>query len=132
MRRVLRAGGVMVAVTNSCDNLAELRAMVEAAAGGGWRMRRPADERFSMEAGAEPLSHGFASVARVDCPPSALVVDDADAVADYVASTADHYRETLDRPWSEVVGGVRERSAAAIAAGGELRFASAVGAFVCR
>jgi hypothetical protein len=31
-----------------------------------------------------------------------------------------------------VVEGVRERSAAAIEAAGELRFASAVGAFVCR
>jgi SAM-dependent methyltransferase len=132
MRRVLRAGGVMVAVTNSCDNLAELRAMVEAAAGGGWRMLRPSDERFSLEIGADLLGQGFASVERVDCPPSALVVDDADAVADYVASTADHYQETLDRPWSEVVAGVRERAAAAIAADGELRFTSAVGAFVCR
>jgi SAM-dependent methyltransferase len=132
MRRVLRPDGVMVAVTNSCDNLAELRALVETAAGGGWRMRRPADERFSLEGGAEPLARGFASVVRVDCPPSALVVDDADAVADYVASTADHYQETLDRPWSEVVAGVRERAAAQIAADGELRFTAAVGAFVCR
>jgi SAM-dependent methyltransferase len=132
MRRVLRSGGVMVAVTNSRDNLAELRALVEAAAGGGWRMRRPADERFSMENGGSLLEAGFGSVERVDCPASALVVDDADAVADYVASTADHYQETLDRPWGEVVAGVRERAAAAIAADGAIRLTSAVGAFVCR
>jgi SAM-dependent methyltransferase len=132
MRRVLRPDGVMVAITNSCDNLGELRALIEAATGGGWRMRRPADERFSLEVGAEPLASGFASVERVDCPASALVVDDADAVADYVASTADHYQGTLDRPWSEVVDGVRERAATAIATDGELRFTSAVGAFVCR
>jgi SAM-dependent methyltransferase len=131
MRRVLRAAGTMVAVTNSRDNLGELRALVEAAAGGGWRMHRPSDEQFSLETGAERLTPGFSSVERVDCPPSALVVDDADAVAEYVASTADHYQETLDRPWNEVVAGVRERARAAIAADGELRFTSAVGAFVC-
>ena len=104
----------------------------EAAAGGGWRMVRPADEHFSMESGAEPLRLGFTSVTQVDCPPSALVVTDADAVAEYVASTADHYQDTLDRPWGEVVEGVRERAAAAIATDGELRFTTAVGAFVCR
>jgi SAM-dependent methyltransferase len=132
MRRVLQPGGVMVAVTNSRENLRELRALVEGAAGGGWKMVRPSDQHFSLETGAEPLARGFASVERVDCPPSALVVSDADAIADYVASTGDHYQETLDRPWSDVVEGVRERAAAAIAADGELRFTSAVGAFLCR
>jgi SAM-dependent methyltransferase len=132
MRRVLRADGVMVTVTNSRENLRELRDLVEAAAGGGWTMDRPADRRFSMENGAEPLAAGFASVARFDCPPSALVVTDADAVADYVASIEDHYQETLDRPWREVVEGVRARAMDAMAAAGELRFTTAVGAFVCR
>jgi SAM-dependent methyltransferase len=132
MRRVLRPDGVMVTVTNSRENLRELRDLVEAAAGGGWTMDRPADTHFSLEHGAEPLTRGFASVERVDCPASALVVTDADAVADYVASTADHYQETIDRPWREVVDGVRARAADAIATDGELRFTSAVGAFVCR
>jgi SAM-dependent methyltransferase len=131
MRRVLRTDGVMVAVTNSRENLRELRELVEAAAGGGWTMDRPADRRFSLENGAALLEAGFTSVRRVDCPASALVVTDADAVADYVASTADHYQDTLDRPWSEVVDGVRDRAAAAIARDGELRLGSAVGAFVC-
>jgi SAM-dependent methyltransferase len=132
MRRVLRGDGVVVAITNSRENLRELRALVEAAAGGGWTMDRPADRRFSLETGGDLLATGFASVQRVDCPASALVVDDADAVADYVASTADHYQETLDRPWPEVVEGVRARAAATIAAEGALRLSSAVGAFVCR
>jgi SAM-dependent methyltransferase len=131
MRRVLRADGVMVTVTNSRENLRELRALVEAAAGGGWTMDRPSDRQFSLEHGAEPLGRGFTAVERVDCPASELVVTDADAVADYVASTADHYQETLDRPWSEVVDGVRARAADTIATDGELRFTSAVGAFVC-
>jgi SAM-dependent methyltransferase len=132
MRRVLRPDGVMVTVTNSCENLRELRALVEDAAGGGWTMDRPADRRFSLENGAEPLARGFTSVERVDCPSSALAVTDAHAVAEYVASTADHYEETLNRPWREVVDGVRTRAADAIATDGELRFTSAVGAFICR
>ncbi len=70
MRRVLRPDGVMVAVTNSRENLGELRALVEAAAGGGWKMIRPSDQHFSVETGTAPLARGFASVERVDCPPS--------------------------------------------------------------
>jgi SAM-dependent methyltransferase len=132
MRRVLRPDGLMVAVTNSRENLRELRALVEAAAGDGWTMDRPADRRFSMENGGDLLADGFASVERVDCPPGALAVGDADAIAGYVASTADHYQDTLERPWSEVVEGVRSRAAAAIAADGALRLTTAVGAFVCR
>jgi SAM-dependent methyltransferase len=132
MRRVLRPDGVMVTVTNSRENLRELRDLVESAAGGGWTMDRPADRRFSMENGADPLASGFESVERVDCPASALVVTDAGAVADYVASIEDHYRETLERPWTEVVEGVRVRAADVIATEGELRFTTAVGAFVCR
>lgn len=132
LRRVLRSGGVLVAVTNGFANLIELRRLVEAAVGTGWQMVRPADTQFSLENGAERLGTAFESVARVDCPPSALIVDDADALANYVASTADHYESEIDRPWSEVVDRVRELATTAMAESGELRLSSTVGAFVCR
>jgi SAM-dependent methyltransferase len=132
IRRVLRRGGRLVAVTNSVSNLQELRALVEAAVGSDWEMRRPADQRFCLENGAELLSDVFGSVVRFDCPPSHLVVDDVDAVAAYVASVADHYEAEVDVPWTEVVHRVRDLTAAAMAGEGELRFSTGAGAFVCR
>jgi SAM-dependent methyltransferase len=132
IRRVLRRGGRLVAVTNSVSNLQELRALVEAAVGSDWEMRRPADQRFCLENGTALLSEVFDSVVRLDCPPSHLVVDDVDAVAAYVASVADHYEAEVDVPWAEVVHRVRDLTAAAMAGEGELRFSTGAGAFVCR
>jgi SAM-dependent methyltransferase len=132
LRRVLRPDGVLVAVTNGFANLIELRRLVEAAVGTGWQMVRPADIQFSLENGAELLSAAFGSVVLVDCPPSALVVEDVDALVEYVASTADHYESQIERPWSEVVGRVRELAQGAMSEHGELRLSSAVGAFACR
>jgi SAM-dependent methyltransferase len=132
IRRVLNGDGVFVAVTNSVANFQELRALVEAAVGTDWRMRRPSDQHFSMETGAEPLSSVFGSVVRVDCPTSHLVVSDVEVLTAYVASVADHYEAQVDVRWSEVVSRVREMADAAISRDGELRLSTGVGAFVCR
>ncbi len=131
-RRVLRPGGVFVAVTNGEANLAELGQLIEAAVGTSWKLVRPSDRHFSLENGAGPLAAAFARVERVDCPPSAVVVTDVDAVVDYVASVADHYEAEVGRPWTEVVDRVRVLAREAMAGSGELRLSSAVGAFVCR
>jgi SAM-dependent methyltransferase len=132
IRRVLRPEGLFVAVTNSVSNLRELRSLVEAAVGTQWRMLGPADQRFSMEGGAALLSSAFDSVVRLDCPPSDLVVTDADALAEYVASVADHYETQVDIPWAEVVSRVHELATAAMSKDGELRFSTGAGAFACR
>ena len=132
IRRVLHPKGLFVAVTNSVSNLQELRALVEAAVGSDWRMLRPADQRFSMEGGAALLSSAFESVVRVDCPPSDLVVTDVDALAEYVASVADHYEDQVDVPWEEVVRRVHDLASAALSTDGELKFSTGAGAFVCR
>jgi SAM-dependent methyltransferase len=132
VRRVLHSGGILVAVTNSVVNLQELRTLVETAVGTGWRMLRPADERFSMENGAGLLSSTFDSVVRIDCPRSHLVVTDVDAIGEYVASVADHYEDQVDLPWSEVVKRVHEMASSSISAHGELRFSTGAGVFVCR
>ncbi len=132
LRRVLRPGGVFVAVTNGIENLGELRRLVEAAVGTGWRMARPADQHFNLENGADALSTAFETVTRVDCPPSSVVVPDVDTLADYVASTGDHYEQEAGVPWTQVVARVRELAGATVARDGELRLSSSVGAFVCR
>ncbi len=132
IRRVLCQEGLFVAVTNSVSNLNELRALVEAAVGSDWKMLRPADQRFSMENGTELLNSAFESVVRVDCPSSRLVVTDADAVAQYVASVADHYESQVDVPWSTVTSRVYDLAREAMATDGELRFSTDAGAFVCR
>jgi SAM-dependent methyltransferase len=131
-RRVLRPGGVFVAVTNGRAHLSELRALVEAAVGTGWRMEAPAATAFSLEDGAAPLAAAFASVERVDCPPGHVAVVDADALGDYVASVGDHYEDEAGVPWSAVVARVRDLAGAAVARDGALRISAATGAFVCR
>jgi SAM-dependent methyltransferase len=118
-RRVLRPGGVFVAVTNGRAHLAELRTLVEAAVGTGWRMEAPAATAFSLEDGAAPLAAEFASVERVDCPPSHVVV-------------GDHYEDEVGVPWSAVVAHVRDLAGAAVARDGAVRISAATGAFVCR
>jgi SAM-dependent methyltransferase len=132
IRRVLHPEGCLVAVTNSVSNLQELRTLVEVAVNTDWRMLRPADQRFSVENGAALLSSAFESVVRVDCPPSHLVVNDVDALAEYVASVGDHYEAQVDVPWAEVVSRVRDLAHAAVSRDGELRFSTGAGAFVCR
>ena len=132
IRRVLHPDGLFVAVTNSVSNLQELRALVEAAVGTDWSMLRPADQRFSMENGGELLSPAFDSVVRVECPLSDLLVTDVDALADYVASVADHYEAQVDVPWTEVVRRVHDLARAAVATHDPLKFSTGAGAFICR
>ena len=134
LRRVLQVGGTCVAVTNGEDNHAELVALIEDVVGHGWRMVRPADQAFSLENGAEQLHHSFDAVERVDCPPGVVSVTDAGALADYVASVADHYGPEVSAwtTWPDVVDECRRRAAEVIARHGALALRTCVGAFVCR
>ena len=132
MRRVLRSGGIAVAVTNGESNFAEFKALMEHAVGTGWKMWRPVDEYFSLESGAAQLRTAFDSVTRVDCPASDVVVTDLDAFTDYVVSIDDHYEGEVGVPWADVVVRARALAAEAMARTGELRLTTSVGAFVCR
>jgi Methylase involved in ubiquinone/menaquinone biosynthesis len=131
-RRVLRPGGVFIAVTNGENNFDEFRGLVERAVGTAWKMTRPAEQHFSLENGAEQLRMGFEYVSRIDCPPSAVVVTDLDALRDYVESIGDHYEAEVGQPWGNVVDRVRELAADTMARDREIRLTTSVGAFVCR
>ena len=131
-RRVLRPGGVCVAVTNGEENIREYLDLMEAAVATGWRMERPAEQHFSLENGLAKMSSAFASVERVDCPPSDVVISDLELLAGYVESVDDHYSGEVNVPWSEVVERARAIAAAWAAENGALRWRTAVGAFVCR
>lgn len=88
MRRVLRPGGVAVAITNGRGHMRSLRDLIEAAARAGtpgWEMRNPSTHRFSLESGAGSLAAGFDEVVVVRPQDVATVtLDDADVAADYV------------------------------------------------
>ena len=133
LRRVVEPGGRCIAVTNGAGNHAELVRLVEEVVGHGWRWRRPSDAVFSLENGARQLSTAFAHVDRVDCPPGVVLVEDADALAAYLASVGDHYEsEVLEwTTWAEVVAECRRRAAEVIQEQGAFVISSSVGAFVC-
>lgn len=134
LRRVVRPGGVLVATTADAENQPELRQVVEAAVGSGWRWTRPSESQFDLADGAEILGPAFESVELVRAPERRIFVTDADAMADYIASTADHYEHGLPAGvrWDDVVETVRSTTAQAIADDGALVVTARLGALVCR
>ena len=134
LRRVVRRGGVVVATTASSDNQPELRTLVEAAVGGEWRWTRPSESQFSLEGAVGILGSAFDDVQVVRAPDRRIFVTDAQAMADYVASTEDHHAPSLPpgRGWDDVVESVRFRTVEAIADGGALVVTARLGALVCR
>jgi SAM-dependent methyltransferase len=135
LRRVLRPGGVCVAVTNGAHYLGALRALVEAAVRRGtpgWEMPG-ATHLFSLDNGANQLGVAFASVTCVrPTGVGPVIIRDADIVADYVASVGDRYQEEVVRPWSGVVEDVRAAVREIIASEGAFVLRGDPGAFICR
>jgi SAM-dependent methyltransferase len=136
LRRVLRPGGCLVAVTNSDQHVRSLRSLVEDAVRvvtPGWVMRDPSIEAFSMENGEAQLRQSFDDVVAVlasDAAPAVLT--DASIAADYVASTEDRYQPQTDRPWALVVADVRKAVQQRIDLDGAFVVQGRSGAFVCR
>ena len=102
--------------------------------GHGWRLRRPADVRFSLENGADQLRAGFGHVERVDAPFGVVLVTDEAALGDYLTSMGDHYEAEISSwmTWFEVVEECCDRASQVIATKGHFQISSRVGAFVCR
>ena len=134
LRRVVRPGGVLVATTAAADNQPELRDIVEAAVGSGWRWSRPSASQFELEAGTEILGTAFESVEVVRAPERRISITDADAMAAYLASTADHYEHGLPTGvrWDDVVETVRSATARTVADDGAFVVTARLGALVCR
>jgi SAM-dependent methyltransferase len=132
LRRVLRPGGVCIAVTNGSHTHAALVEIVEEAVGTGWRWARLVDNAFNMENGAAQLATAFDSVETLWAPDVTFSVVDADALADYVASVADAYEDDAAVEWSDVVERCRERAREIIERDGSLPITARLGAFVCR
>lgn len=134
LRRVLRASGRCIAVTNGERNMGELVRLVEGVVGHGWRWRRSAEVAFSLENGADQLSVAFDEVDRVDCPDSVVEVSDVHALSDYLRSVGDTYEDQVISwtTWDSVVEECQRQVAAVVESEGALRLSSSVGAFVCQ
>ena len=133
MRRVLRPGGVALAVTNARDHveaLNELVADVLQDLFGGERRNVRAYLRFSAKSGAAELGASFASVTRHNLT-STLEITDADAVVAYVASMSETARVN-ERRGGAVLDEVGSRVRAIIERDGAFRVGTHVACFVCR
>jgi len=108
IRRVLKAGGQLLAAANGQDHMAELWAMVLHVAGAGRGANR-SELHFGLENGSEQLAPWFSSVERRDYP-DALLVTEAEPLIAYASSSelwgvqgdaeatrllADHIRQRL-------------------------------------
>jgi ubiquinone/menaquinone biosynthesis C-methylase UbiE len=130
-RRVLRADGVALALTNSHRHLAELNEMVGSVLyeiDGTDPASLRAYLRFSSESGEAELRRHFASVVRHDVE-STLVVTDAEALVRYVASMGSTARA---QSGGAILQEVERRSRAVIDREGAFRIRTEVGCFVCR
>jgi SAM-dependent methyltransferase len=134
LRRVVKPGGVVVATTASGENQSELRELVEAAVGHGWAWQRPSASSFNLETGGDVLATAFESVEVVHSPPRRIFITDTDALADYLASSEDHWAGTLPpgRNWQDVIETVRATADGVVAAEGALTVTARIGAIVCR
>lgn len=135
IRRVLRRGGTLVAVSNGQNHIRSLTRLIEDSvreATPGWEMQSQATHGFSLENGHHALGASFSAVAcvRPDSPP-AVALTDPSLAAEYVASMGDGYEHEVNRPWDEVVEHVRRAVQDGIDSNGSFVVAGDPGAFVC-
>ena len=123
VRRVLRADGQALFVTNSVEHFRQVDDLV-ASLTGARPMRLML--AFTMEEGEAVLRTAFSSVtARV--MRAALDVTDPEAVVDYVASVREVYATT-----DEQLDEIRRQVAAEVERTGAFEITTASGVFVCR
>src|SRR5262249_43950921 len=124
LRRVLRPGGSLVAVTNEPGHLHEMWDIYASVTG---HVPSFFVERFDLVTGEAPLREVFDSV-RVDRAGGTLHVRDAQPVVDYLASTF-HF---ADRKDDAVLDEIGSRVQAVIDTDGVFRLTTGGGAFVCK
>ncbi len=129
--RVLRAGGVLLAATNSASTMMELPRLVQRVSTHLGRDYEPAWGllAFTLENGAAFLQRHFAHVQRIDLS-SALVFREVQPVIDYVA-TSPRSIGGFDEDDEELWALLRERLELEIAENGAFRVNKLTGVFRC-
>lgn len=135
LRRVLRPGGTLLAVTNSDEHTAELFELFETAlcnVSGNAVEQESLSLRFSRENGAELLGVAFDDVERRD-KDSHLVIPSAEPVIRYLNSTRQSREPSLPDgiTWDMVVAEAERMVEATIAEHGAFSVRTAVSLFIC-
>ena len=135
LRRVIRPGGALLAITNAAGHMAELvairNAAIEELAGHGFR-HESATARFNLDNGASSLSASFDSV-ELHHRRGELSVPVAEPVVRYLASGVGTARSLPEGVGFAQMIEVSERIIRqTIAEEGRLRVTTHAGAFVCR
>jgi SAM-dependent methyltransferase len=135
VRRVLKPGGALLAVTNGANHARSLRALIEESvreSTPGWMMHDPASRQFSLENGASQLAAVFDSISCTRPSRSLRVVlKDANVVANFVASVGDRYESEIRVPWTTIVDEVRRKVRRIIGEKGSFMTSADVGVFIC-
>ena len=135
MRRVLRSGGALLAVTMASVYMDELHVAINTTLNKMGILRETrwgnVSKRFSLENGSVYLEPHFARIT-VHRHESALVFPEAEPVLAYVTSSRDVIRDDLppNRTWDEFLAALRKVVEAEIAARGEFRVSKAAGVLV--
>jgi SAM-dependent methyltransferase len=127
-KRVLKPGGLLLATTNSNQNMPELQVLLKRAVtllvpAGSLYLTIPAapSDRFSLEVGTRLLARHFGAVVRYDLP-GALIFNHADPLLNYLESSRS-LREPLlgaNVAWADVMLMMREQVTRLIDHFGEL------------
>jgi SAM-dependent methyltransferase len=136
LRRVLRPGGRLLAVTNSSAHLRELLDLADNALAAlcaeGAPQRDALARRFRLEDGAEPLRSAFEHVERRDVQAE-LVIPEPGPVLRYLNSTRATREADLPASvsWDALLAEAERLVRARIDAEGAFRTRTHTGAFVC-
>ena len=137
-KRILKPGGVIVAATNSQQNMPELqvlmrRAIVLLSRVGASQIQPPLPDShlFALENGARQLARHFYAVVRHDLP-STLIFPEIDPVMDYLESTRMMREPQLpdDVTWEDVMMIMRQQITHLIHHLGELSVRKEVGVLI--
>ena len=131
LRRVLRPGGVLYALTNSEQAQWEMQELIDR---NGCDPLAGGDNRFTNENGAAYLETAFADVELTEFTDSRLVVTDPECVVDEISRNR-YLIEPGLRPgtdWEHLVDGVRRDVAEVVDRDGAFVMSERHGLFTCR
>lgn len=129
LRRVLRPGGVLYALTNSERAQHELLDLVSECGGNSAAF---GDSRFSNESGGALLRTAFDDVALVEDTSTRLVVTDAECIIDEVVRLRYALEPSIAIDWDAFVADVRRGAQAVIDREGAFVMTENHGLFTCR